>query len=179
MYWNWVIQFSDITPLHPPLWTQSSPKKSQSSNDLATASKTLFSRRYVDDIYVIPSSLMNSDKAKTHNEHTGTVGIDEQETPQQDEQKGPVPGKTEATPMQCAHGPLVASPALSSFQGWGLSTSSHHVGSAYAPVLIWSGLLACNDPQPAHCSHSWNPRWHPTSSLHCWSWSWRRFSAKR
>ena len=125
-----------LSSLPPPLRTQSSPKKSQSSNDLATASETLFPRRYVDGVYAIPGSLMNSDKAKTHDEHTGTVGIDEQETPQQDEQKGPVPGKTEATPMQCAHGPLVASPALGSFQGRGLSTSSHHVGSAYAHVLI-------------------------------------------
>jgi len=125
-----------LAPLPRPLWTQFSPKKSQSSNDLATASETLFPRRYVDGVYAIPGSLMNSDKAKTHDEHTGTVGIDEQGTPQQDEQKGSVPGKTEATPMQCAHGPLTASPALGSFQGRGLSTSSHHVGSAYARVLI-------------------------------------------
>jgi len=80
---------------------------------------------------------MNSDKAKTHSgEHTGTVGIDEQGTPQQDEQNGPVPGETEATPVQYVHRPLVASLALGSFQGKRLSASSHQVGPAYTRVLV-------------------------------------------
>jgi len=91
-----------------------------------------FPQRYVDGVYTISTSLTNSDKAKPHDEHTGTVGIDEQETPQQDEPNGPVPGKTEAMPVQCAHGPLIASPTLGSFQGRGLSTSSHQVGSVCA-----------------------------------------------
>ena len=100
---------------------------------MATASETFFPRRYVDVVYAISTGFMNSDKAKTQDEHTETVDIDEQGTPQQDEQNGPVPGETEATPVQCAHGPLVASP-LGSFQGKRLSASS--VGSAYTRVLV-------------------------------------------
>lgn len=79
---------------------------------------------------------MDSDKAKIRDEHTGTVGIDEQGPPQQDEQKGPVPGKTEATPVRSTHGSLVASPALGSFQGERLSGSSHQVCLTNARVLF-------------------------------------------
>lgn len=75
---------------------------------------------------------MNSDKAKTHDEHTGTVGIDNQGMPQQDEQKQPA----EAMSMPSTHGPPIASPALDSFQEERLSGPSHQVGSAYAHVLV-------------------------------------------
>jgi len=123
-----------LAPLLPPLRTQPPPKESQRSTDLATASETFFPRRYVDAVYAISTGLMNSDKAKTQAEHTGTVGIDEQGTPQEDEQNVPISGETEATPVQCAHGPLVASPSLGSFQGRRLSAPS--VGSAYTRVLF-------------------------------------------
>jgi len=62
--------------------------------------------------------------------------FDEQGAPQQDEPNGPVPGQTEALPVQSAHGPLITSPALNPFQGKGLSASSDQVGSAYPCVLV-------------------------------------------
>jgi len=92
-------QFADAAPLPPPLRTQPSL---QCSNDLATTSETLFPLRYADAVYAITTSLMNSDKAGTHDEHTGTEGIDGQGTPQEAEQKGPIPGNTEMMLVQCA-----------------------------------------------------------------------------
>jgi len=62
--------------------------------------------------------------------------FDEQGAPQQDEPNGPVPAKTEALPVQSAHGPLITSPALDPFQGEGLSASSDQVGPAYPRVLV-------------------------------------------
>ena len=54
--------------------------------------------------------------------------FDEQGAPQQDEPNGPVPGQTEALPVQSAHGPLIISPAFDPFQGKGLSASCDQVG---------------------------------------------------
>jgi len=62
--------------------------------------------------------------------------FDEQGAPQQDEPNDPVPGQTEALPVQSAHGPLITSPTLDPFQGKVLSASSDQVGSAYPCVLV-------------------------------------------
>jgi len=62
--------------------------------------------------------------------------FDEQGAPQQDEPNGPVPGQTEALPVQSAHGPLITSPTLDPFEGKGLSASSDRVGSVYPHVLV-------------------------------------------
>ena len=71
---------------------------------------------------------------------------------QQDEPNDPVPGQTEALPVQSAHGPLITTPTLDPFEGKGLSASSDQVGSAYPRVLVSSELFARNDTQLARSS---------------------------
>ena len=81
---------------------------------------------------------MKVGKVSSHNKHTGTTPIDEQ-----DKEQEPVPGNTELSPALQPHGE-VSNPATVE-----LSTLSPTVHAPPLWLIVTSEPLVCNEVQPA------------------------------
>lgn len=99
--------------------------------------------RYVQPVYATAVRLIKVGKVSSHNEHiTGGSPADKQ-----DQERGPVPGNTEAAPVLQPHGE-VSDPANVE-----LSTVSPTVRAPPLWLLVTSEPLVWNEVQPASSRH--------------------------